>query len=214
MAISKYTRFIESLNARNKDVVAEEERRAALDAEAARIEAEARAKAEAERKAKEAEERKAKIAAAREKADAERDAVANAGKPKEDLPKGKDFSKMSNDQLYREVKVLAKELKFNQARTVMGKMKEQEGYDLGGKQAELKKEMEVLFGNARQEMTESFNDARQLQRANMVADARKSIDFAVKKLDILLANCEEGDVKKELTELKPLYDQWYNRLMN
>ena len=214
VAISKYTRFIESLNARNKDVVEEEERRAALDAAAAAKEAEARAKAEAERKAKEEEERKAKIAAARETAEAEREAVANAGKPKEDLPKGKDYSSMSNDQLYREVKTLAKELKFNQARTVMGKMKESEGYDLAGKQAELKKEIEVLFGNARQEMSESFNDARQLQRANMVADARKSIDMAVKKLDALLANCEEGEIKKELEELKPLYDRMYNTIMN
>ncbi len=213
VASTKYSRYIETINGKNKIVADEVARRKKLSDEERAAEEAARAKLEAERKAKEAEDRKAKIEASREKANAEREAVNNPdGEP--DLPKGKDYAKMSNPQIMAEVKALAKELKFVQARKVMTKLREEDGFDMAASTEALNKEIDILFGNARQEMSESFNDARQLQRAEMVADARTSIDRAVKRLDALLAGCTDEAIKKELEELKPLYDRMYNKLWN
>ena len=212
---TKYGHFIESVNGYQKDIDAEVARRKALsDAEAA-AEAEKRAKIAAEEKAKADAERKATIAAAREKADAERAAVENANKPPDEkLPEGKDYSKMTNGELEREVKTLAKELKFNQARAVMEKMKADEGGGLAAKQEALKADMVIVFNNARAEMQAQYNDARLLHRDNMLGDARKSIEEAVRVIDILLKNCDDAEVKKELEEIKPLYDRLYNKVMN
>jgi hypothetical protein len=209
---SKFSRFVEAVNARVKEIDAEDERRKALNEETRQKEEAERAKKAAEELAKKKEEAAAKVAAAQDKVEEERAKVEQEASGESDVPKGKDYSKMSNAELVKEIRGLMKENEFNQARAVMAKMKAVEGYDLDGEQAKLKEDMTILFNNVRQEMQASYNDARQFNDANMVNDARKSIKRAADTLQKLIDNCIDDTIKAELTAIQPRYEQLYRKI--
>lgn len=208
---SRFSRYIEAINARMKEVEAEDERRKALSEEKRRQEEAERAKRLAEEEAQRKAEAAAKVAEAQEKVEEER---AKAAGEDTDKPRGPDYSKMSNPEIVKKIRELMKEHEFNQARGLMVHLKASEGYDLEGEKARLNADMKVLFTNARQEMQASFNDARQLDRANMVADARTSIKFANEMMDKLIENCEDETVKEELKAMQPMYERMYRKIFN
>ncbi len=211
-AQSRYSRHIEEINAQMKLVNEEDERRKALSEAQRKAEEEERKRIAAEEAEKKKQEALAKVNAAREEAEAKR--LAQEEKDNPALAEARKVAKLSNAEITKKAKDALKEYNFKAAYAFADKLKEQEGYDLEAEKAKLKEDIKIIFNNTRKEMAQEFNDARQLSRMDRVADARKSIEAAVQKLDKLLEAVEDEEVKKELTDMKPLYDRLFDKLMN